>query len=182
MRINSYCAIMSTFLNLRISRWGQEREGINQVTVGIRTHAGKENYRLIRFNFKYRSCSLVLCSSELHVHCCVITKGCSTTIYAIIQRPNPLHQVPSWAAATDPPMYRGQHQPLSQHLVVGKGQHLVEGKGHHRPVHLPLPRHLMEGEGRRHRPVRGPYRQQCPYTTIMRGQPTNTYHHLHLER
>ncbi len=109
----------------------------------------------------------------------VITKGCrTTTIYAIIQRPNPLHQVPSWAAATDPPPYRGRHQPLPQHLVVGEGQ----GKGHHRPVHLHLPRHLMAGEGRRHRPVRGPYRQQCPYTTIMRGQPTNTCRHLHLER
>ena len=96
MRINSYCAIMSTLvLNLRFSRWGQEREGINQATVGIRMHTGKGNYRLIGFNLKYRSGSLVLCSSELHVHCCVITKGCSTTIYAIIQRPNPLHQVPS---------------------------------------------------------------------------------------
>ena len=96
MRINSYCVIMSTLvLILKFSRWGQEREGINQATVGICMHTGKGNYRLIGFNFKDRGGSLVLCSSELHVHCCVITKGCSTTIYAIIQRPNPLHQVPS---------------------------------------------------------------------------------------
>ena len=75
MRINSYCVIMSTLvLILKFSRWGQEQERLNPATVGIHMHTGKGNYHLIQLNFKYRSASLVLCSSELHVLCCVTTE------------------------------------------------------------------------------------------------------------
>ena len=66
---------MSTLvLILRISRRGQERERVNLATVGINIDTGKDNYRLIRLNFKYRGSSLLLCSSELHVICGVPTK------------------------------------------------------------------------------------------------------------